>query len=218
MKSISGIILAGGYSSRMGKNKADLLLDGKTFLEREIELLRNAGIDDIAVAGYSCNDKNVKSVNDVIPHKGPMSGIHAGLKAIENEAAFVIAVDTPLVPEKTIRKLSEIYNDSEADAVILSHNSKIEPLIGIYSKPLISVCEELLNGDRTSLREIFRNSKTEYYEYTGDELLLMNCNTPEEYRIICDIYRNEALKGAKRMPPFSLFQKKKTEITEKTDL
>ena len=76
MQKISMIILAGGASRRMGRDKSDLMIDGKTFLEMQIEKGEKLGISDIILSGYH-GDKKYKYpvVTDRIPGKGPLGGL-----------------------------------------------------------------------------------------------------------------------------------------------
>ncbi|MBR3585763.1 MAG: NTP transferase domain-containing protein, partial [Oscillospiraceae bacterium] len=80
-KNISGIVLAGGFSKRMGTDKAELKLGGMTLLELQVRKLQQIGITDIMVSGYGKPVEGTRAIEDIYPHKGPMSGIHACLKA-----------------------------------------------------------------------------------------------------------------------------------------
>ncbi|MDO4458785.1 MAG: molybdenum cofactor guanylyltransferase [Clostridia bacterium] len=178
----SGLILAGGYSSRMGKNKAELPIKDSTFICHMVEKFRKIEIEDIIISGYEL--KGFTSVNDIYPHRGPMSGIHAGLNASKNDAVLVLAVDTPLVPESLLEELIIHHEKNKADITIVRHKGINEPLIGIYSKALLPLCEEILQGERTSMKELMKSSTVDFLDYEGDENLLMNFNTPEEYALL----------------------------------
>ena len=101
-KEISGIILAGGKSSRMGTSKAELEWKGGTLVRCQAEKLRKIGITDIIIAGYSGYVENSRYVPDIYAGKGPLSGIHSGLLVAENETCFVMGVDIPLLSEQII--------------------------------------------------------------------------------------------------------------------
>ena len=74
-KEISMIILAGGASSRMGRDKSDLTIDGKTFLEMQIEKGEKLGISDILLSGYHGENKyKYPIIPDRFPGKGPLGG------------------------------------------------------------------------------------------------------------------------------------------------
>ena len=95
---ISGIVLAGGFSRRMGTDKAELKLGELTLLELQVRKLRQIGIADIMVSGCRKPVEGTRAIEDIYPHKGPMSGIHACLKAAKTEACLVVSVDVPLFP------------------------------------------------------------------------------------------------------------------------
>jgi len=181
-KLISAIILAGGYSSRMGRCKALLDFHGVSFLQNQIDKLRAVGIEDIVVSGYAMPIEGTRAILDIYPHCGPMSGLHAGLLAIRNPSALVVAVDIPLVPNAL---LEQLIQNHKRGITVVSHNEKIEPLIGVYDKSLSLECEKLLQAGDASIRRLFKKSDFSVLEYTGEPMLLMNCNTPKEYAEIC---------------------------------
>lgn len=178
----SAILLAGGYSARMGTDKAELPFGGVRLIEYQARRLRGLGIRDIVAAGYAGPVEGTRFVPDIYPHRGPLSGVHAGLCAIENPRALVLAVDTPLVPEALLR---DLLREHQGGVTIAAHAGKTEPLIGVYDRALAPVCEELLRGGRTAMRKLLDRAAVRLVAYTGDTMLLANCNTPEDYRAIC---------------------------------
>ena len=102
------IVLAGGASSRMGKEKSDLKLDGKSFLEIQIQKGRDLGVGRIYVSGYRGTHCTEEIVMDRIKERGPLGGLEACLnKAAEDGAdrCIVLGVDTPLVPVSELQNL-----------------------------------------------------------------------------------------------------------------
>ena len=98
-KEISMIILAGGASSRMGRDKSDLTIDGKTFLEMQIEKGEKLGISDILLSGYHGENKyKYPIIPDRFPGKGPLGGLEACFRKAKNPYCLVLGVDVPLVP------------------------------------------------------------------------------------------------------------------------
>ena len=123
MNDVSGVILAGGLSSRMGKNKAELKFHGVTLLEHQISKLRSLGIEDIVISGYERPIVGTRFVPDKYPLKGPLGGIHSGLCAAKNGSCLVTSVDTPLVPEKLLRELVSAHIAGGHSMTVLSHRS-----------------------------------------------------------------------------------------------
>lgn len=184
MTGFSAIILTGGYSSRMGQNKAELDFHGVSLLRHQVNKICTLGVEDIVIAGDCTPITGTRAVTDVYPHRGPLSGIHAGLMAIYEPRALVLAVDTPLVPLETLKDLMKKHGGGIS---VLSHGAELEPLIGVYDKALFKACEDILHGENSSLRRLFQMAGVSTVEYTGDPALLLNCNTPEEYRKILEL-------------------------------
>ena len=183
---ISGIVLAGGFSRRMGTDKAELKLGELTLLELQVRKLRQIGIADIMVSGCRKPVEGTRAIEDIYPHKGPMSGIHACLKAAKTEACLVVSVDVPLFPAEWLEHLIQAHDDP---VTMLCHGDEMEPLLAVYDTALASMAEELiLSGDR-SVRSLFAGSKVKRLEYTGDPDFLLNCNTPEDFEKAKTLYR-----------------------------
>ena len=183
---ISGVVLAGGGSKRMGIKKAELKLGDRTLLEIQVQKLRELGIKDIMVSGYDKAVDGTRTVADVYPGKGPLSGVHASLKAAEKPACLVVSVDTPLVPTAVLKTLIEAH---EGDATVLAHDGLIEPLLAVYDSSLNARAEELILSDSWSMRRMSSNPAVKKVEYTGDKDLLLNCNTPEDFEKAKNLWR-----------------------------
>lgn len=181
LKDVSAIILAGGLSSRMGTDKAELAWNGVTLIEHQVKKMLSLGIDDVILSGYKKPISGTRCVSDVNPGKGPLGGIHTGLLAARHPHCLVLSVDVPLVPEDTLASLIDAHIAGESVITVLSHKGRTEPLIGIYERGLSALAEEILQSDNTSVRVLFEKIGAEAFEYAGDEVLLLNCNTPTEY-------------------------------------
>lgn len=178
-RQVSGIILTGGRSSRMGCDKAKLLYRQESFLQYQAQKLRGLGIDDIVIAGPEDGVPGTRCVPDCYPGMGPLGGIHAALQAAKYPLALVLAVDTPLVPAAVLERLLLSHGGG---ATVLSLHGAAEPLIGVYDKALASLCEIRLREGKAALRLFLQEIGAAYLEYEGDPFLLTNCNTLEEYR------------------------------------
>ena len=102
---VSAAVLAGGYSLRMGRDKAGLPLGGKSLIALQAEKLIGLGIGDVMLSGYGDAVTGTRGVPDLIPHRGPLSGLHACLRAAEHPACLILSVDVPLVPEEALLEL-----------------------------------------------------------------------------------------------------------------
>ncbi|GHF91938.1 molybdenum cofactor guanylyltransferase [Thalassotalea marina] len=107
---IFGIVLAGGRSSRMGQDKAELEINGKTLLRRNQNLLKRVGVSKVFVSGGKYSD-----IDDLLPGIGPMAGIYSALAHFKRyhyqqdktqfKALLIIPIDMPLLDEKTLKDL-----------------------------------------------------------------------------------------------------------------
>lgn len=179
---LSAAILAGGNSSRMGINKAQLAFGKTTLLEHQVNKVKSLGITDIMVSGGAYGISGTRDVKDEYEHCGPLGGIHSCLKEARNDAVLFLSVDTPLVPETDLEKL--ILNHKNG-ITLLKHEQQEEPLIGIYDKLLEKQSQELLESGQTSPWKLIHQTTSIAVEAEGDPVLYSNCNTPEEYNTLC---------------------------------
>lgn len=199
----SAVILAGGKSSRMGRKKATLTLGEESFMDILIRKLNEAGIEDIIISGYDA-DGRYPCVRDIYPDKGPLAGVHAGLLAAANESALVLTEDAPLIPADYIRKLLKVHEDIKMSgmedcdlkarhmSITLSCcNGRLQQFPGVYDKSLVPVCEELLQGERARVMALIDRVGCNTVAFSGDELLLKGCNTPEEYERVKEMIKNQ---------------------------
>lgn len=178
-RSLSGIILAGGRSRRMGQNKAGLVLMGKTLLEHQIHKLQALGISDIMLSGAGCpNLPGLRVIPDEYGGMGPLGGLHACLRTAENSACLVMSVDTPLIPTSALAHLCRAHKDH---ITVLRHGGWEEPLLGVYDRCVADFIPALLEDGKYAVRALQNIVSWGYFDYLGPEELLMNCNTPEDF-------------------------------------
>lgn len=131
---ITGIILAGGKSRRMGTNKALLDINGIMLIERVAEVLHQT-CDEILIAGgdeETYGHLGYPIAPDIFPGCGPLSGIHAGLTASAYEYSFVAACDIPYPDGKIIQIMKA--DPQDCDVVMLYLKDHMEPLFSLYHK------------------------------------------------------------------------------------
>ncbi len=195
-KDFTGYVLAGGKSSRMGKDKALLEIGGKTFLENAIDALRPA-CSSIKVVLNKSQIHFIEKVPDDIPHifdhfedRGAPGGIHAALMDCETEYAIVLAVDLPFVSGEAVKQLCEVAIDSDEFAAIVPRQSdrRLQPLCAVYQ---VQIClpelSDLLNNRTSpSVRDFLESIPAKYIESDVfcNETLLFNVNQPFDYEQI----------------------------------
>lgn len=183
---VSAIILSGGLSSRMGEDKCDLVFNGDTLLNAQIDKMRRLGITDIVAAGYRGKDCDVKVVHDNMM-KGPLSGMYLGLKEILNDRALVLSVDVPLLREESLKKIIDYSLERDLDIVTIGHDGKREQLIGVFKKSLIDKLEDILAGDNYSVMKLIDRSKEETLFVNDDETYFLNVNNKDDYKKLLEM-------------------------------
>jgi molybdopterin-guanine dinucleotide biosynthesis protein A len=132
---LSAVILAGGESSRMGKDKAWVEFDGQSLLERAISTVRSSGISEIFISGRAGTDYSrlrCAVLHDREPGLGPIAGIERALASSESPLMLVLAVDLPMMTAAFLRELAD-HCDPLTGAVP-KLKGQLEPLAAIYPR------------------------------------------------------------------------------------
>lgn len=150
---ITGVILAGGLSSRFGENKAVANFLGVPMIRR-IARVMDVVFDDILLVTNTPGvhaDLGLRSVRDDIPGKGPLGGIVTAFDNTLSDRIFVVACDMPLLNFLTIKQV--ILEGASADAAVATHDGNREYLLAVYSRSLLPRLRRCLSEDRLSLRD-----------------------------------------------------------------
>jgi molybdenum cofactor guanylyltransferase len=156
-KSISAVLLAGGESRRMGRDKATLHWRGRPLWEWQIEKLRALRPEKIFLSARSdvpWRPVDVELLRDAPPSRGPLSGLAAALASIETDHLFALAVDMPFMTTENLRLVCSLA--TEGMGVVPTIDGKAEPLGAIYPKEARAAFLEALQGDNFSLQSIAR--------------------------------------------------------------
>lgn len=186
----TGAILAGGRSSRMGRDKAFLPFpapDGPPLIVRQAALLRSLGPADLLISGRPDTDYSLvadaRIVLDTVPDSGPLSGLAAVLSAATQPWVLVIAVD---LPQMTSIYLEKLLAESRGKTGVVPHSPQgYEPLAALYPKTLLPDVEAALAQRQLSLQMLIRNAvasgKLLHSEVAELELpLFKNWNRPDD--------------------------------------
>lgn len=145
----SAVILAGGKSSRMGRDKAWLEVAGETLLARQIKLARAAGATEVFLSGRANQDYSrfeIPVVRDHFPDCGPLAGIESALRVCREAQLLVLAVD---MPRFTVDLLQELRAQCEAGRGIIPRcGGQLEPLAAFYPQAAGRLAGELLAAAR----------------------------------------------------------------------
>lgn len=182
---IVGLVLAGGQSERMGRDKAQLTLANQSLLSRSVKLLQNVGLTDVFVSG---NYPDFNCITDVTPYLGPVSGLAASVKqlAAGYDALLVIPVDMPLLSVQACIQLIEQFNCQESPKTGLYHQQSIFPLLLPITEQLTDYLEKVMLSKQRRERSIFRLLESLEVQETQLQGIDLHCfdntNTPSEWQ------------------------------------
>lgn len=189
----SGIILAGGKSSRMKFNKAFVKLEGKPVIKIIIDKFSEF-FDEVLISSnepelYKIYD--IPICKDIYPNLGPASGIHSALYHASFDSLFILGCDMPFI---NMELVSFMLNKLENyDSVIPEIDSYLQPLSAVYSKTCLPVFTSCLNNDKLKLVRIFEELNAlrirgEQIKIFGDpQEIFLNVNDSEALKLARDI-------------------------------
>lgn len=131
----SAVILAGGQSSRMGRDKAFVEVGGSSLIARQIALVRDVGAGEVFISGREDVDYSAfgcRVLLDEFPDAGPLAGIDRALDASTSSLLLVLAVDMPAMNAPMLERL--LASCTTVRGAIPKTGDGIEPLAGIYPK------------------------------------------------------------------------------------
>lgn len=185
-RDLTAFILAGGNSTRMGTDKAFVMLDGRTLLARALDLCRTIA-SDVRIVGHSKKFAPfAPALEDVFPGCGPLAGIHAALRASQTDLNLVLAVDLPFVSPALLHCLLAHARDSGAVVTVPRAGKGWQPLCAVYRRAFADAAEKALLAGRYKIDALFDPALT---RTVGEEDLrsagfspeiFRNLNTPEE--------------------------------------
>jgi molybdopterin-guanine dinucleotide biosynthesis protein A len=191
----TGIVLAGGRSSRFGSDKASALFRGEAMLQiacRALEPLISRLVIVRAEAQHLPDitvTVPVDVVVDEMPAQGPLEGMRAGLGAAASDVAFVVATDLPLLQAATVEFILDALR--AFDAAVPSVGGRAQPLVAAYrvATTLSAVQGALAAGDRSVASALGRLDvrlldEEELRVVDPDLLSLRNANTPEQLAVL----------------------------------
>jgi molybdopterin-guanine dinucleotide biosynthesis protein A len=183
---ISGIILSGGKSIRMGENKAFIKVDGVPIINRIHDLFKELFQEVIIVTNHKgiFKDFDSKIYSDLIPNKGALGGLYTGIFFSSFHYSFCVACDMPFIKKSLVQYL--INNIEDEDVIIPRTKDGLQPLHAIYSKKCLDPIKSTIEEGKFKIIDIYDLVKVKIVEENGflslDPLResFINVNTPEE--------------------------------------
>ncbi|MGV3262779.1 molybdenum cofactor guanylyltransferase [Cytobacillus pseudoceanisediminis] len=188
--SSTGIILAGGHSSRMGENKALLKIGGKTVIERIADQLSSILPNVIIVANKQEDYQflGLPLVSDRWKEKGPLAGIQAGLSESRTQKNLIVACDMPFISGELASLLLEELDQHQAS--VLEIGGQLHPLFAAYRKDAKDAAELALRENKLRIRQflqeidsrIIKDEELKNMGFLYRDAHFFNMNRPDEYR------------------------------------
>jgi molybdenum cofactor guanylyltransferase len=194
---VTAFVLAGGKSSRMGKDKAFLRLGVETLLSQALQVARAVATEVRIVGDAKKYAAFGRVVEDVYRDRGPLGGIHAALSSSATKLNLMLAVDLPFVGSEVLKYLLLRARESGAMAVVPRASGGLQPLCAVYRRGFAEAAEQSLREGKNKIDSLFARVETCFIE--ENELvragfsveMFRNLNTPEEF---------EVAKGVRSLP------------------
>lgn len=200
---ITGIILSGGTSSRMGKNKALLPLGEKRVIEHITDLMRSIFTEVILITNTPGEYEflNMPMFKDIFKVGGPLAGIHSGLVNSKTEENFILSCDVPLMKPQIIKSITDF--DTDKPITICKSEEFIQHLVGRYSKSISQIAGRLLQQEEENIKQKKGKHKAKVYsllnevgfeiidaeELPGyDPAIFFNMNNREDYKKMLSLF------------------------------
>jgi len=179
---VTGVLLAGGKSQRMGRDKALLQVGGKTLFESSLRLLMQF-FSRIIIAGDrpDLEQPGILSIADIYPGSA-LGGLHTGLQAAETDWVFVVPCDMPYPDARLVALL--LQNRTGVDAVVPRTEDGYEPVFALYHKNCLVQMEQMLRQNQYRIYDFYQRIRIRYLDppqLPRDwKRSLININTPDQ--------------------------------------
>ena len=185
---VTGILLAGGKSRRMGEDKRFLLVGGQTLFERSLSILRSLFPNVLVVIAQDSPplQAEVPVLRDLVPDCGSLGGLYTGLEHASTQHVFVVACDMPFLDPQAVQYVVELRAD--ADIVMAQRENGLQPMHALYSKRCLPVIEGMVKARHLKIQEIVSDpslnvrliSKVELSRIDPEGRSFLNVNTPAD--------------------------------------
>lgn len=187
---VSGVILAGGKSSRYGKNKAFIKINGIPLIEKVITVMGSVFQELIIITNtpHKYSHLRLPVYKDLIEGLGPLGGIFTGLTAISKDAGFFVACDMPSLNRELLRHMVECKDDF--DAVVPRISGKMEALYALYRNTCLPAIRRQIDSREYQIFRFFSEVSVRYVDegeirqFDPELRSFFNVNTPQELQEI----------------------------------
>jgi len=182
-KEITGIILAGGQSLRMGRDKGLLPLHGQSFVQHSIDAL-NPLVERtlIITANKAYQQFECECYADLYPNCGPIGGIYTGLFYSKTKHNFILSCDVPLVTSSLLEDMLNLHDDQKT-ITIAQEDQQLLPLIGLYHHACMPAFLKKIEQGKLKLIDAILEQPNQQYRIPQEQRKnTQNINTKKEYK------------------------------------
>jgi molybdopterin-guanine dinucleotide biosynthesis protein A len=180
----TAVILAGGDSSRMGQDKAGLLLEGSTLLQRVTATMQSSFSQVIVSVRQPRAEVALQQVCDAEADGGPLSGLLAGLAQVETTWMFAVACDMPFIQSAVIARMAELRGEQQAVVPLIDGHP--QPLFAFYAKQALPVMRDALANGEKRVRAVLKQldvryvNEAELRDYDPQFRSFIDLDTPQD--------------------------------------
>ena len=188
---VTGVLLAGGNSRRMGEDKRYLVVGEQTLLERGLAVLHSLFQEVLVVIAQDSLPLKVAArvVRDLVPDCGSLGGLYTGLTQATTPYIFVAACDMPFLDPAVITQFTS--RRASADIVMAKLAARLHPLHALYSKGCLPVLEQMIRARQLKIQEMLSHASLHVRYVTDADLLTIdpsgrsfqNVNTPADLEV-----------------------------------
>ena len=188
---VTGVLLAGGKSRRMGEDKRYLVVGKQTLLERGLGVLRSIFQEVFIVIAQDSPPLEVDArvVRDLVPDCGSLGGLYTGLARATTPSIFVVACDMPFLDSGVITQFT--IRRAIADIVMAKLAARLHPMHALYDKRCLPVLEQMIRARQLKIQEIVSHPSLRVRYVTEADLLTIdpsgrsfqNVNTPADLEV-----------------------------------
>lgn len=185
---VTGILLAGGKSRRMGEDKRFLLVGEQSLFERTLAVLQSIFQTVCVVIAQDSPplEAEVPVFRDLVAGCGSLGGLYTGLKQAHTEYVFVVACDMPFLNPKLVRYMVSLRD--KTDIVMVRLEQGLQPTHALYSRRCLPVMEGMLHARQLKIQDLATHqslhtrlvAESELRKIDHEGLSFINVNTPAD--------------------------------------
>ncbi len=180
--SVTGLVLAGGRSTRFGSDKARHAWQGRPLIDHAVSALREVADPVLIGAGCHAHPYEVagaRTIRDRFAQCGPLGGLHAGLSHASSPWVLVVACDMPAVTPPLLRGILSEIRSGLSCVVSRTPAGRLQPLCAAYSVSLLPLVESQLRSGQLAMHALVHAAKSVRYRDVAPELVV-NVNSTRD--------------------------------------